>query len=84
MGGKAADLNSVLENQDSDLHQQVAFSDTTDTIHAFYVQISNGRQGFVPPLKFRRGQELILPQFWPQTRPERGGKRPGNASRNRR
>jgi hypothetical protein len=41
MGGKAANLNSVLENQDSDLHQQVAFSDTTDTIHVFYVQISD-------------------------------------------
>jgi hypothetical protein len=32
-------LNSVFENQDSDLHQQVAFSDTTDRIHAFCVQI---------------------------------------------
>ena len=44
MGGKAANLNSVLENQDSDLHQQVAFSDTTDTIDAFYVQISHERK----------------------------------------
>jgi hypothetical protein len=41
MGGKAANLNSVLENQDSDLHWQVAFSDTTDTVDAFYVQISH-------------------------------------------
>jgi hypothetical protein len=41
MGGKAANLNSVLENQDSDLHQQVASSDTRDMIHAFYVQISD-------------------------------------------
>jgi hypothetical protein len=45
MGGKAANLNSVLENQDSDLHQEVAFSDTTDTIAAFYVQISAGQKG---------------------------------------
>jgi hypothetical protein len=44
MGRKAANLNSVLENQDSDLHWQAAFSDTTDTIHAFYVQISDGRK----------------------------------------
>jgi hypothetical protein len=41
MGGKTANLNSVLENQDSDLHQQVTSSDTRDTIHAFYVQISD-------------------------------------------
>jgi hypothetical protein len=40
MGGKAANLDSVLENQDSDLHREVAFSVTTDTIHAFCVQIS--------------------------------------------
>ena len=49
MGGKAANLNSVLENQDSDLNLQVAFSDTTDTIHAFYVQISDKRKGVCAP-----------------------------------
>jgi len=27
MSGKAANLNGVLENQDSDLHWQVAFSE---------------------------------------------------------
>jgi len=41
MSGKAANLNGVFENQDSDLHWQMAFLDTTDTIHAFYVQISD-------------------------------------------
>ena len=49
MGGKAANLNSVLENQDSDLHQELAFSDTTDTIDALYVQISDGRKVSVAP-----------------------------------
>ena len=44
MNGKAANLNGVLENQGSDLHWQVAFSDTTDTIDAFYVQISHRRR----------------------------------------
>jgi hypothetical protein len=44
MGGKAANSNSLLENQGSDLHQQVAFSDTTDTILGFYVQISNNEK----------------------------------------
>jgi hypothetical protein len=47
IGGKAANLNGVLENQDSDLHQEVAFSDTTDTIHAFDVQISTGPKDFL-------------------------------------
>jgi hypothetical protein len=40
MNAGPAELNSVLENQDSDLHHQTAFSDTTDRTHAFYVQIS--------------------------------------------
>jgi len=59
MGGKAANLNSVLENQDSDLHQQVAFSDTTDTIHAFYVQISD-KQKKVWSSAFRRSAVFTI------------------------
>ena len=55
MDGKAANLNGVLENQGSDLHWQVAFSDTTDTIDAFYVQISHNEEGLRSPLRFRRG-----------------------------
>src|SRR5947207_14128035 len=49
MNGKAANLNGVLENQGSDLHWQVAFSDTTDTIDAFYVQISHRRRRVASP-----------------------------------
>ena len=49
MNGKAANLNSVLENQGSDLHWQVAFSDTTDTVDAFYVQISHRLRRVAPP-----------------------------------
>jgi hypothetical protein len=49
MNGKAANLNCALENQGSDLHWQVAFSDTTDTIDPFYVQISHRRRRVAPP-----------------------------------
>jgi hypothetical protein len=79
MSGKAANLNGVLENQGSDLHWQVAFSDTTDTILAFYVQISDRRRRVYAALKFQRGRELISAQFQPQRLPEPGRKRPANA-----
>jgi len=48
MSGKAANLNGVLENQGSDLHWQVAFSDTTDTIHAFTFKSLADQEGFAP------------------------------------
>jgi hypothetical protein len=41
MGGKPANLNSVIENQDSDANLQLAFWDITDTIHALRVQIQD-------------------------------------------
>jgi len=55
MGATTAKLNSALENQDSDLHYQTAFSDTTDTTHAFCVQISDEGKKSAPSLKFLHG-----------------------------
>jgi len=39
MDGKARNLNSLIENQDSDFNLQVAFRDITDTADALSVQI---------------------------------------------
>ena len=99
MGGKPANLNSVIENQDSDANLQLAFWDITDTIHALRVQIQDtwrsdgcpavhlyppAAQAVVPCFKRRPDREGIAEPFLLRIFRKRRRERRENVSRNRR